>query len=80
MPNGQNVKLAETDANSDQYGVVNTAVSGNSFETTVDFFSTSLYLNTGSGRIGDYNLHDLLLLEDAEGEEPGETGPVYLHS
>ena len=38
MPNGQNIKLAETDANSDQYGVVNTAVSGNSFETTVEFF------------------------------------------
>ena len=38
MPNGQNIKLAETDAQADQYGVVNTAVSGNSFETTVDFF------------------------------------------
>ena len=38
MPNGQNIKLAEMDADSDQYGVVNTAVNGNSFETTVDFF------------------------------------------
>ena len=38
MPNGQINKLAETDAESDQYGVLNTAISGNSFETTVDFF------------------------------------------
>ena len=38
MPNGQINKLAETDADSDQYGVLNTAISGNSFETTVDFF------------------------------------------
>ena len=38
MPNGQNIKLAETDAQADQYGLVNTAVSGNTFETTVEFF------------------------------------------
>ena len=38
MPQGQNIKMAETDADSDQYGLVNTAVSGNTFETTVDFF------------------------------------------
>ena len=38
MPNGQNIKMAETDAQADQYGLVNTAVSGNTFKTTVEFF------------------------------------------
>ena len=38
MPNGQNIKMAETDAQADQYGLVNTAVSGNTFDTTVEFF------------------------------------------
>ena len=38
MPHGQNIKMAETDAQADQYGLVNNAVSGNTFETTVDFF------------------------------------------
>ena len=38
MPQGQNIKMAETEAQADQYGLVNNAVSGNTFETTVDFF------------------------------------------
>ena len=37
MPRGQDIKISETEAKSDQYGLINNSVSGNTLNTTFDF-------------------------------------------
>ena len=54
MPRGQNIEMAETEAQADQYGLVNNAVSGNTLNTTVDFFQlhfTSTLAVVGLGAV-----------------------------
>ena len=37
MPTGKEINIKETDADSQQYGLINNSISGNSVETTFDF-------------------------------------------
>ena len=37
MPNGKDINIKETDADSQQKGLINNLISGNSVETTIDF-------------------------------------------
>ena len=37
MPNGKDINIKETDADSQQNGLINNSISGNSVETTIDF-------------------------------------------
>ena len=37
MPRGKDIEISETEAQADQYGLINNAVSGNTLNTTVDF-------------------------------------------
>ena len=37
MPNGKDINIKETDADSQQNGLINNLISGNSIETTIDF-------------------------------------------
>ena len=37
MPHGQDIEISETEAQADQYGLINNAISGNTLNTTVDF-------------------------------------------
>ena len=37
MPNGKEINIKETDADSNQYGLINNTISGNSVSTTFDF-------------------------------------------
>ena len=37
MPKGKDIEITETDADSDQYGLINNSISGNQMYTTFDF-------------------------------------------